>query len=385
MLSTDNIDVSYTTLADVGMDAESIEISDRALKEFRQNNRAPTKTEVEQMGFQNRFNESLAKVLFNKTGDMNLVQQRFSHGRPIMSEQEQAVVCKQLASKVTVQYPEVTADDPIVSSTAHIEQQAMLAIETSARLAQKHQLAPEDPQQAFTARAVTESAIRDAENVSNDHRRQFWQFQNSVNASSATPPSYVDAYKTLKLDVNRPTIPTDEAATTTTALILLPHQVQAITWLVEVSQSSLSGGICADKMGLGKTIFALASLIIFQRQAAVTSLVPPPPTNVPISSIDDIDPSTPPANNQTLKKVDEPKEADEPSFSSIKGSANEASGPSSPTESRSTRLELRRLDHHLKTTELRGRIAKAAEMSTAIRQRRYRATLILAPSQALRV
>ena len=74
----------------------------------------------------------------------------------MMSGQEQAVVCEELASKVTVQHPEVSADDPIVSSTEDIEQQARLAIETSARLAREHQLAPEDLQQASTAQGMAE-------------------------------------------------------------------------------------------------------------------------------------------------------------------------------------------------------------------------------------
>ena len=59
--------------------------------------------------------------------------------------------------------------------------------------------------------AVTESAMGDADDVSDERRVRFWDFQNSVNASSARPPSYLDACRTLQLDVDRPIIPTNEA------------------------------------------------------------------------------------------------------------------------------------------------------------------------------
>lgn len=106
IFSTDNIDVICATLKDVRIDVESIKISERAQKEYRINNRPPIKTEIDQIGLQDRFNESLAKVLFNEINDMNLVQQRFAQGRLMISGQEQAVVYEELASKVTVQHPE---------------------------------------------------------------------------------------------------------------------------------------------------------------------------------------------------------------------------------------------------------------------------------------
>lgn len=106
-MSTDNIGVLCATLEDVRIDVESIEISERAQKKYRINNRPPIKTEIDQIGLQDRFNESLANVLFNEINDMNLVQQRFAQGRLMMiSGQEQAVVYEELASKVTVQHPE---------------------------------------------------------------------------------------------------------------------------------------------------------------------------------------------------------------------------------------------------------------------------------------
>lgn len=58
--------------------------------------------------------------------------------------------------------------------------------------------------------------------------------------------------------------------------------------------------------------------------------------------------SAPHANDQTRNDIDES------SFSSPEDSASEAStGHSSPTTSRSLWLELRRVDHYLKATELR--------------------------------
>lgn len=106
ILSTDNIDVPCATLKDVRIDVESIEISERVQKEYRIDNRPPIKTETDQIGLQDRFKESLAKVLSNEINDINLVQQRFAQGRLMISRQEQAVVYEELASKVTVQHPE---------------------------------------------------------------------------------------------------------------------------------------------------------------------------------------------------------------------------------------------------------------------------------------
>lgn len=82
--------------------------------------------------------------------------------------------------------------------------------------------------------------------------------------------------------------------------------------------------------------------------SSTDNIDPTPTSDIQMSSTDYINPSAPHANDQTRNDIDES------SFSSLEDSASEASGGhSSPTTSPSLRLELRRVDHYLKATELR--------------------------------
>lgn len=54
--------------------------------------------------------------------------------------------------------------------------------------------------------------------------------------------------------------------------VLLPHQVQGVTWMREREKGAAKGGILADDMGLGKTVQTLA-LIVSNRPGLATSTI----------------------------------------------------------------------------------------------------------------
>ena len=100
----------------------------------------------------------------------------------------------------TVQYPCGDALDALIPSTDTIEEDAHRAFESSARLASVIDIpsssasasasAPPVPdlQQTMTAQAVSEQLLGEADEVSDARRKHFWDFQNSVNISSAKGP-----------------------------------------------------------------------------------------------------------------------------------------------------------------------------------------------------
>ena len=100
-------------------------------------------------------------MLADHAGDVDKVRTRVSHGRPMMSGQEQATVCEQLSSQVIIHYPREEALAAIVPSTATIVDDARRAFDSSARLS--HQDIPSSPdlQQEMTAQAVSERALGD--------------------------------------------------------------------------------------------------------------------------------------------------------------------------------------------------------------------------------
>ena len=170
-------------------------------------------------------------------------------------------------------YPPADSDIPIVSTTNEITNHARQAIESSGQMLLAQQKPSSALKHELVTKAVTEAeALGDADDILNSHRQEFREFQNRVNTSSAQAPSYQHACTALFLDFEHLSIvPSVEGRQS--AWVLLPHQVQAISWLAVLLKSELRGGICADKMGFGKTIFALASLIFFQPAASASKLV----------------------------------------------------------------------------------------------------------------
>ena len=116
--------------------------------------------------------------------------------------------------------------------------------------------------------SATADSIKDTQKVLTDHEQAtlFTKLNRTMNGKSAKPPTFEEAQRHLKLDVqtdlpeNDP-ISGQKFSIKYKGLPLKPWQAQAIDWMPQMLDSPMRAAILGDDVGLGKTVSAYCSII----------------------------------------------------------------------------------------------------------------------------
>ena len=139
---------------------------------------------------------------------MPTVREQYEQGRRVLNATDQANVIDLLCTGVKVIYPTPDDTTPIVPSTKDIRKLARAATESSNRASRQSERLQDGLQAESTNRAIVEGdPLGSADDVLDEKRKHFWDFQNRINASSASAPAYVNACEALGIsDPERPSI-----------------------------------------------------------------------------------------------------------------------------------------------------------------------------------
>ena len=198
-------------------------------------------------------------------------------------------------------------------------------------------------------------------------RESYMTLQTTLNTVSTTPPTFAEACSTLNMDPSRPilelitdALPADRSATAVRAL--KPWQVQFLVWARLMEQSKLCAWLLADEMGLGKTISALSRLICAYAEAEAKHKLP----------VEGSQPLTSRNDNGSIA----PHNSENDTTPSINPRVEHPLSVPQQVQSGPEGQERTKMQRKVE------RIAQLAAIVEKLRVRRYKPTLILAPSQA---
>lgn len=403
ILSADNKQSDFA-LEDAGLDEETIAWAEDNQRQQEKMYGLLSKEELTRPANDDNFEHTLQDILHEHASVMPTVREQYEQGRRVLNATDQANVIDLLRTGVKVIFPTPDDTTPIVPSTKDIRKLARAATESSNRASCQSERLQDGLQAELTNRAIVEGdALGSADDVLDEKRKQFWDFQNRINASSASAPAYVNACEALGIsDPERPSIWSAEVTWAAIAPArkekeqcdLLPHQVQAITWALDLFRSDLHGLILADEMGLGKTVFALALLIFWQRLESSTDGSAPPAgaeegSQGSILSTDNMQheqplpPDSPhqPRSQQIGIDIPATEESEAEHDGDDEEDGGEAHEDPASTNDRATSLKRRTAQ----AIRMEAKINQAKSLIRGIANRKYKATLILAPSHALGV
>ena len=305
-----------------------------------------------------------------------------NHARPRLTASAQADLCMRLGKSVKILYPIVDDEHPLVPTTEHVDQitEDFLSEPTNSSTLSER-LLRDGNEQVLLNDAVNQTvaaeirqdnvdAILNEQKV-NELRESYMKLQTTLNAVSATPPTFPEACSTLNMDPSRPilelirdALPADGPATTVRAL--KPWQVQFLAWARLMEQSELHAWLLADEMGLGKTISALSRVICAYTEAEAKQKSPVQGTDAP-------GPLTSRNSNGSIVPPGSEKDADPPTTPRIDQSLSDSQGAGPEGHERTA------TDRKIESIARRGAVVER------LQGRQYKPTLILAPSQATNV
>ena len=239
------------------------------------------------------------------SADLGELSDRWTNGPPKLNTQDQKHLCRKLAARSIQMWPtkdvELPYADPPVQETESEMDRVLLGFTRQAETEQAltAQDRPEEEKKRCVAKERNTALDIHGEAVKKDQQRvaRFWELQRTLNLTNSACASYKDACDRLSLDPDNPVLVIPRISDSPLVpwkdddepkiVNLFFWQPLGIEWLIRMEASPLRASILGFDMGLGKTVVAIALVLMAPTSLTMSSridIVPNPSDGINTSS-----------------------------------------------------------------------------------------------------